>query len=64
MIKLDVEGYCHECPEFEATTNDNVVFYADGMTRDCMKIVSCEHKERCGRIKRYLERKAKDNGEN
>lgn len=56
MIQLNVENYCQECPDFDPVTER---LYAGGEV--AMIIVSCEHKERCERIKRYLEEESKEN---
>lgn len=58
MIKLLVESYCHECPEFEPVKvggrayldiNGEIVYLED------IKVM-CEHKTRCCMIKEHLEK--------
>lgn len=57
MIALDVENYCHSCPDFEAKCQK---VYSDGDV--CMTIVECESKHKCKRLKQYIEQQIrKDN---
>ena len=50
MIILDVQKYCHTCPNFEATTIDYTT--CDGSNF----IVSCVHCVECANIARHLEK--------
>ena len=61
MIKLEVEEYCHGCPDFTADVVSPTRMYAD---RDVSATYSdtrvrCEYRKRCEAIKRYLEQQAK-----
>lgn len=60
MIKLNVEDYCQDCPEFEAHADK---LYGDN--RSLNTWVYCEHKKICKRIHDYLSKKLKEkeNGE-
>lgn len=49
MIKLNVEDYCQDCPEFEARADK---LYGDN--RSLNTWVYCEHKKICKRIHDYL----------
>lgn len=55
MIKLDIEPYCHDCPNFDAEQN-RLAFYSvdrlESVASDC--IISCKHKSVCGCINEYL----------
>lgn len=56
MIKLEIENYCEECPDFDADVQKPDKYYADGkviMVGDT--IIRCEHRERCERLKKRLE---------
>lgn len=60
MISLQVEGYCHGCPEFEAETFHESL-WGDGkqLTGDCY--IRCTHRNRCKRIVSYLEQEKNEN---
>ncbi len=50
MIELDIRDYCHKCPEFEPVVER---FY-DSCGYPCIQNVSCEHKDRCEMLYRYM----------
>lgn len=50
MIKLEVEDYCQDCPEFEPAYSH--IRYLN--TGKCDTFVECEHKSRCRNINTYL----------
>lgn len=59
-IKLEVEEYCHGCPDFEADVTGPERISHNGV--DLMMtdtIVRCEYRNRCRAIKRYLENRIK-----
>jgi hypothetical protein len=63
MIVLNVEEYCHNCPDFEAYVerdicNFDIVLSASNMK--CNHIITCEHEDRCRQIKKYLEEEVKN----
>ena len=60
MIYLQVEDYCHGCPEFEAETVHESL-WGDGqqLTGNCY--VCCQHRRRCKRIVFYLEKEKNEN---
>ena len=46
MIKLEVEEYCDDCPEFDAHIEKAVLF--DGCSKEyCNTNITCEHKDKC-----------------
>lgn len=57
MIKLQVEEYCHDCPEFEAESEE--LYYMNNGELEVSTFVSCMHKNKCYRIKNYIERSCK-----
>ena len=68
MIKLKVEEYCHNCPDFEADVTKTDKVYAsnyDWLTDSRVEltrsdtIVTCAHANRCRAVKRYLEKQQK-----
>lgn len=68
MIKLKVEEYCHDCPDFEADvvkTDKVCVSNYDWLTDSRVEltrvetIVTCSHANRCRAVKRYLEKQQK-----
>ena len=72
MIKLEVEKYCENCPEFEASVEQNVIGMAayDSLATQpihesfCNTVISCEHRERCRVIMDYLSKEKKDEQHN
>ena len=63
MIKLKVEDYCHECPDFDARVNtkvDELFSMEDGVLKVINTTVTCSHATRCRAIKRYLEKAGKE----
>nr|DAT80524.1 MAG TPA: hypothetical protein [Caudoviricetes sp.] len=52
MIKLNVEKYCHNCPDFTANVISHVNSGSEGIS---YHIITCEHSSRCMQIKKYLE---------
>ena len=52
-ISLEVQDYCHECPDFEAEVDKERLFTTKG---DVMisTIIRCKHSGRCRAIKHYL----------
>lgn len=63
MIRLCVEDYCQDCPEFkpETSTVQMYDFTLDGYLNT---IVHCEHQKRCDNFMRYLKRKLKESDKN
>lgn len=64
MIKLEVAGYCQNCPEFEPEVEKDVQDYSrfDQKTlsfvgpRYCNTTITCEHAARCQTIRGYIQR--------
>lgn len=54
MIELQIESYCHECPEFEAETKKSYLS-ADGKIVAVECAFVCEHAQKCKYIKHFLE---------
>ena len=62
MIKLDIDEYCHNCPEFESDVKKDVIHCRNsdfGITSIVHTIITCEHRERCRAIKNFLEEEKK-----
>lgn len=58
MIELEVEEYCDDCPEFDAHIEKAVLF--DGYSKEyCNTNITCEHKDKCKRLKDMIEKEAK-----
>ena len=59
MIKLDVEKYCQDCPDFEAKVYKEFFedFYGFKLPNT---YISCKNTDKCRRIKRYLEKEIKN----
>lgn len=67
MIKLQVAGYCQNCPEFEPrVTKDETDYSVYDMksmsfvgARTCETTITCEHAARCQGIRNHIEREAR-----
>lgn len=53
MIKLEIEPYCHECPNFVATVKEVIACIPYKPDMRYRKIV-CENSRICAGISRYL----------
>jgi len=57
MIKLEVEDYCQNCPNFEVYTDTcTTVGYGDGIGRFSLTdhTISCKYREVCIEIHDYI----------
>ena len=62
MIRLEVEKYCQNCPEFEPdVVKFQLGFDNDPTTTNDTRIM-CEHREHCERIFSYFEDRYKKEG--
>ena len=52
MIQLYVEGYCHNCPNFEPAVEKLDCGYCDTIHNET--VVTCEHHDRCANQMEYL----------
>lgn len=63
MIRLEVEDYCSNCPEFcpdvDRVNTELHSFDEDNVKTIVDTIVTCEHKLRCKSIKKHLETRKK-----
>ena len=68
MIKLRVEEYCHNCPNFSAKVTVKEEELCTGIdmndppVRICDTLVTCAHAKRCEGITRYLRKATKEVG--
>jgi len=60
MIKLDVDDYCHDCPEFEPEL-ERLYIEDINFDRHVDTRITCDNQHKCRHIMRYL--KALDGGE-
>ena len=58
VIKLEVEPYCHNCPNFEANVEKQALIDCGGKTIVETK-VACENAIMCVAVKEYLEEASK-----
>lgn len=56
MIRLEVEEYCHSCPEFTAYV-DKEQCYAGGEVVEADCRVSCKNERLCRRIRDYMQQR-------
>ncbi len=68
MIRVEVEGYCSECLDFQPDVEKPQKLYAN-VTEITMTdteiivtdtVIRCKNRKRCEHIRRYLERKCTD----
>ena len=57
MIKLLVEDYCHECPEFYPEKHGGEILYAEAdRVHITDTIIRCDNYDKCCLIKKHLEK--------
>ena len=61
MIKLNIEGYCENCADFEPVKDDYSMYGPDDMPWKVDIVIGCEHRHRCRNIYNYM-CKEKENG--
>lgn len=58
MIRVEVQGYCQSCPNFEPEVEKITMSHDDLKLRSVVHITStiirCTQRERCEHIKQYL----------
>ena len=54
MIKLEVEQYCQNCPEFEPVVDSTALFINEGDVVRRETTVTCKHRERCINIFKHI----------
>ena len=61
MIKIKVEDYCHNCPEFSpyigAFGNGGMMLFGETLTDFGDTVVHCENEHRCRVMMEYLKSK-------
>ena len=62
MIILNVADYCHNCTEFEAHAEKDILEYEDFTGEKAHLIgvntnISCEHRDRCEEIRKFIEKR-------
>lgn len=64
MIRVDVEGYCHQCLDFHPDVTPPVKTFSSASDEPIMTdtVIKCEYRRRCSGIKRYLEQQTKTEG--
>lgn len=65
MIVLEVEDYCHDCPDFEADVQKADIWA--GIDEEIWNfgdtVIRCEYRERCRSIRRYLKKDMEKEGD-
>lgn len=68
MIRLDIQGYCSDCPYFEAVIkkHDNSFRdeYANKIVPMCDTDIRCKNETICANIAKYIEKKITTEGTN
>lgn len=62
MITIDVDEYCHTCPDFEPS-KIMLPYWADNVIINADTKVICKHKDRCQNLRAYLEKKIREEKE-
>ena len=61
MIRVEVEGYCSECMDFDPDVQKpQKTFCDDSEFAVTDTIIRCRNRKRCEHIRRYLQRKDTD----
>lgn len=57
-IRLEVEPYCQDCPEFEVDVQSPTSYYSNHelYMRTGDTVIRCKNKAVCNRIKEHLEK--------
>lgn len=65
MIKLEVESYCHSCPDFEVDVEKPTAYYANFEECETVgdTVIFCENRDRCRRMMEHLKAEMKENKE-
>ena len=53
MIKINVEKYCENCPDFKVEQDTSCAESIDGEIRFTTHILTCVHKNACAQIFKY-----------
>ena len=67
MIKLTVDPYCENCPEFEPDVDKDIHTYRSsdfrliGTVAECDTTITCKHKLRCESMIRQLKKEQEKN---
>jgi hypothetical protein len=61
MITLDIQPYCHNCPNFKAKV-DHINREVGPGEREYHHVIFCEHQFTCHSIKEYLARQERESG--
>lgn len=56
MIKLKIESYCEQCGDFEPVCRRNEFRSVAGGHRYFETTVVCEHRDKCARLARWVEK--------
>lgn len=57
MIKLNVAGYCHNCPDFEPNVEKDILYAPCDEIHETT--ITCKHKTRCEIICDFLRNEEK-----
>ena len=67
MIRLYVQNYCHDCPEFDPDVEKDTIYsenYLMGKrTTHTQTDIYCKHKDRCESMIKFLKEKEKEKDE-
>ena len=58
MIKLEIDEYCDNCPQFDAHVEKDVLF-AGHSKKYFNTNITCEHKDKCRCLKDMIEKETK-----
>jgi t-SNARE complex subunit (syntaxin) len=56
VIRLRIEEYCNECPNFEPAIKKRIFKDDCGDIYDVNTVINCENREVCRLLKSYLQR--------
>ena len=61
MIRVDVEGYCQQCLDFDPDVTRPERYSSVGSDQFMFSdtVIQCKHRKRCAGIKRFLEQQTK-----
>lgn len=59
MIRLIVEEYCQDCPDFKPVA-EKTNYYAGDVRAMCNTVVHCKYKDRCAAVAEWMKAQKKE----
>lgn len=67
MIRLYVQNYCHDCPEFDPDVEKDTIYSENYLmgerTTHTHTYIYCKHKDRCASMIKFLKKRREEKDE-